>query len=422
MKKNILLVLMFIGMFFIGGTDVLAVKCTVDNCNIEELTDGQILCLYEVTMDDNKKYYNYIYYDKSRLYGETTYDGKKGKEEAELGVDKKSEARVFGENTYNDLVKNYNCPTYSYIDKKGTKAEVCFDSDGTSCKNSGKNIDEGTNFNSTISSKNTGLYSADLYKYLNLDYNTVCNINNFADKTSDMKICRYRNYDSGNQIYIYYNSKSTIMIYSNEDRGVKLNLKLGQTYEHVPKSNNYDNYTAHLTNISSCPSILYETEKRTEVGGGQGQASVTIERNIYISDVEFNKFETFNFLGQYGKKYVYNFSKCTEEEKQSDNPPPTICSDLKLFSGEIIDYINGAMTIIQIGVPILLIGLIIYDFASAVFASSEDKVKKAKERAIKRIIISIVIFFVPTLINFVFSVVNDVWGTKYEICGLEKQK
>ena len=35
--------------------------------------------------------------------------------------------------------------------------------------------------------------------------------------------------------------------------------------------------------------------------------------------------------------------------------------------------------------------------------------------------IAIVIFFVPTLINLLFNIVNDVWvDAHYEICGLDK--
>ena len=39
-----------------------------------------------------------------------------------------------------------------------------------------------------------------------------------------------------------------------------------------------------------------------------------------------------------------------------------------------------------------------------------------------RIIIAIVIFFVPTLINFVFDIINDVWSKNFEICGLETEE
>ena len=47
--------------------------------------------------------------------------------------------------------------------------------------------------------------------------------------------------------------------------------------------------------------------------------------------------------------------------------------------------------------------------------------KKAQSKVIKRIIIAIVIFFVPTLINLLFNIVNDVWvDAHYKICGLDK--
>jgi len=78
------------------------------------------------------------------------------------------------------------------------------------------------------------------------------------------------------------------------------------------------------------------------------------------------------------------------------------------------------MAIIRIAIPIILIGLVTYDFATAVFAGADDKVKKAKDKAIKRVIIAILIFFVPTFVNVIFNIANDVWeDVNYEICGME---
>ena len=106
-------------------------------------------------------------------------------------------------------------------------------------------------------------------------------------------------------------------------------------------------------------------------------------------------------------------------EEPSVDPIPTTCEGL--ISDNLRELINKIMTYIRIAVPILLVGLIIVDFATAIFAESDDKMKKAQSKVIKRIIIAIVIFFVPTLINLLFNIVNDVWvDAHYEICGLDK--
>lgn len=106
-------------------------------------------------------------------------------------------------------------------------------------------------------------------------------------------------------------------------------------------------------------------------------------------------------------------------EEPSVEPIPTTCEGL--ISDNLRELINKIMTYIRIAVPILLVGLIIVDFATAIFAESDDKMKKAQSKVIKRIIIAIVIFFVPTLINLLFNIVNDVWvDAHYEICGLDK--
>ena len=52
--------------------------------------------------------------------------------------------------------------------------------------------------------------------------------------------------------------------------------------------------------------------------------------------------------------------------------------------------------------------------------NNEDKMKKAQSKAIKRVIIAIIIFFVPTLINLILNIANDVWSNaNFETCGLK---
>ena len=115
---------------------------------------------------------------------------------------------------------------------------------------------------------------------------------------------------------------------------------------------------------------------------------------------------------------TYKLNQCTDDNEVITKPEKKGC---ELIPSKIMEYINEAMSIIRIAVPALLVGLIIFDFASALFASSEEKMKKAQGKVIKRIIIAIVIFFVPTLINLVLNIVNDVWSNaNYEICGLDK--
>lgn len=62
---------------------------------------------------------------------------------------------------------------------------------------------------------------------------------------------------------------------------------------------------------------------------------------------------------------------------------------------------------IQWLVPILLLFFTTLDFSKVVFADSKDAMEKAKKNFVKRAIIAVVIFFIPTLLELVFEVVDN---------------
>lgn len=107
--------------------------------------------------------------------------------------------------------------------------------------------------------------------------------------------------------------------------------------------------------------------------------------------------------------------------EEKDEPIVSIPDEVscEIFDDNLREIINGVMDIIRIAIPLLLILLIGVDFGKAIFASDDKAISKAKKNAITRIIIAIVIYFVPTLINLVFNIANDVWAdAHYEICVL----
>lgn len=83
------------------------------------------------------------------------------------------------------------------------------------------------------------------------------------------------------------------------------------------------------------------------------------------------------------------------------------CEDL--IGEELRDKIKSYLNIIKIAVPIILIAFGIIDFSKAVFASDEDKMKTAQKDFIKRLGIAILIFFVPTIVDLLLGLANQVW-------------
>jgi len=90
-----------------------------------------------------------------------------------------------------------------------------------------------------------------------------------------------------------------------------------------------------------------------------------------------------------------------------------------LLGQDLINKINSYLDIIKIVVPILLLGLAILDFTKAVFAGADD-MKKAQKNFGKRILIAVIIFLTPTLLNFLLNMANKVWPIiEPSTCGIE---
>ena len=71
---------------------------------------------------------------------------------------------------------------------------------------------------------------------------------------------------------------------------------------------------------------------------------------------------------------------------------------------------NGLFPILQIGIPIILIVLGTLDLGKAVISSDDKAVKEAQSKLIKRCIYAILVFFIVTLLNLLFSMVGQING------------
>jgi len=93
------------------------------------------------------------------------------------------------------------------------------------------------------------------------------------------------------------------------------------------------------------------------------------------------------------------------------------CEDL--IGPELKEIIKEILNIVRVIVPVLLIILGMADFGKAVFAGNADAMKKAQMTFVKRLIIAVIIFFVPTIVNIILDAANNVWGWMLnDDCGL----
>lgn len=74
---------------------------------------------------------------------------------------------------------------------------------------------------------------------------------------------------------------------------------------------------------------------------------------------------------------------------------------------KVIWFIKELLGYVFVLVPIGLIIMLSVDFAKNVIAGREDDMKKNLNVAIKRLIMSVIIFFIPTVVSVVMSLVDD---------------
>ena len=70
-------------------------------------------------------------------------------------------------------------------------------------------------------------------------------------------------------------------------------------------------------------------------------------------------------------------------------------------------FTSGIYTILKILVPIILIVMGMLDFTKATMASKEDDMKKSQKRFITRLIAGVMVFFVMSIVQFVFKKIDD---------------
>ena len=72
-------------------------------------------------------------------------------------------------------------------------------------------------------------------------------------------------------------------------------------------------------------------------------------------------------------------------------------------------------TALRVVTPVLLVILITKDMVQAVMAGEEKQIKEAQSNAVKRIIVGIIIMFVPTIVNLIL----DLMGKGLDTCGIK---
>ena len=82
---------------------------------------------------------------------------------------------------------------------------------------------------------------------------------------------------------------------------------------------------------------------------------------------------------------------------------PSICTSLS----PIWQIIGWVLWVFKIVIPIVIIVFGMIDLGKAVVASKDDEIKKSVKSLVMRAIAGVIIFFIPTLVGAIFSLVGE---------------
>ena len=75
------------------------------------------------------------------------------------------------------------------------------------------------------------------------------------------------------------------------------------------------------------------------------------------------------------------------------------CSD----TAKLLQFLGYAILIFKVSIPIIIVVLGMMDFGKAVVAEKDDEIKKQAVKLGRRALAGVIIFFIPTIVDWVFT-------------------
>ena len=225
-----------------------------------------------------------------------------------------------------------------------------------------------------------------------------CSDKETCEKVNWLARCEYKQMavDEGKTpeiVYIYFNNNIFKMFTVPENTN-----KLSTIGPVIKLKGLLNSYNKRKSGESGCPSFIYYRDIRSggTHGGGLSNAYYTLDGSMV--ELENEKYDD----------KIYQLQGNKQEEKNDDRKEFNNCE--QLIGEPAQKLINTFMKWIRMIVPILLIVFGIIDFATAVFSSKEDDMKKRRETFIKRIVAAVLVFLAPILVNLLLNIANDAWN------------
>lgn len=82
------------------------------------------------------------------------------------------------------------------------------------------------------------------------------------------------------------------------------------------------------------------------------------------------------------------------------------CTDV--VDPELLEIIREIFRVGKFAIPVALIIFGCMDFTGPILSNDRDALSKATSKFVKRCIVGVVIFFIPTILNYIFNIYNEI--------------
>lgn len=84
-------------------------------------------------------------------------------------------------------------------------------------------------------------------------------------------------------------------------------------------------------------------------------------------------------------------------------------------ASQVLQFAGWVLTIFKVAIPLLIVGLGMFDFGKAVTAAKDDEIKKSAKTLMYRAIAGVIIFFIPTIVLWLFDTIQGFKNSKNKI-------
>lgn len=180
--------------------------------------------------------------------------------------------------------------------------------------------------------------------------------------------------------------------------------KDGTAEVEIPKSSQYFlNVTGHLDSSVfysngefTCPATVYANY--------QGQSSDGyLLIDVYSSRSNVDSWSVYNEFNKQGN---------VKEKDSSDEEFTTVPTSCEGMLGTFKVDLENILKIMRILGPILVVVFSLVDYLSAIVQKDDDSVKKANSKLVKRLVLVVLLFFLPIILDIILGIVD----TSYTTC------